>query len=143
MSISERISPFVGRMALAWLFLSEAWARANDWGGTITNLRNAEIPAAEPLLVLALAIMTLGAAALALGYHARHGAMLLFGFTIATSLVLHAYWKLPDETARAAEYAVFIRDLAVAGGLLLVVGLGPGPFAIDNVGKKRRAFSPA
>ena len=143
MSLSETISPFVGRMALAWFFLSEAWARVADWNGSITMLRNAQIPGAELFLVLALAIMMLGGAGLALGYHARHGAMLLFGFTLAASLALHAYWKLPDETGRAAEYAVFIRDLAVAGGLLLVVGLGPGPFAIDNLGKKRRAFSHA
>ena len=143
MSIAEHISPFIGRMALAWFFLSEAWARASDWSGTVATLRNAQIPAAELLLVLALAIMILGGAALALGYHARHGAMLLFGFTIAASIALHAYWKFSDDAARAAEYAVFIRDVAVAGGLLMVVGLGPGPFAIDNVGRKRRAFSHA
>ncbi|HEX3429300.1 MAG TPA: DoxX family protein [Rhizomicrobium sp.] len=140
MSISEYISPFVGRAALAWFFLSEAWARVSDWGGTLSTLRNAQIPAAELLLVLALVIMVFGGVALALGYHARHGAMVLFGFTIAVSLALHAYWKVPDETARTAEYALFIRDLAVAGGLLLVVGLGPGPLAIDNLGKKRRAL---
>jgi putative oxidoreductase len=143
MSISEWISPFVGRMAIAWFFLSEAWARASDWSGTVATLRNAQIPAAEPLLVLAIAIMMLGGTALALGYHARHGAMLLFGFTVAASLALHAYWQLPDASMRAAEYAVFVRDLAVAGGLLLIVGLGPGPFAVDNAGRKRRAFSHA
>ena len=143
MSISEWISPFIGRAALAWLFLSEAWARTSDWNGTVAILNNAQVPAAEPLLVLALAIMVLGGSALALGYHARHGAMLLFGFTIAASLVLHAYWKSPDPALRAAEYAVFIRDMAVAGGLLMIVGLGPGPFAIDNVGRKRRVLSNA
>jgi putative oxidoreductase len=140
MSISERISPFIGRMALAWFFLGEAWSRANEWSATIAALRAAQIPAPEPVLVLALAIMMLGGAALALGYHARHGAMLLFGFTIAASLGLHPYWTATDDALRTAQYAVFIRDIAVAGGLLLVVGLGPGPFAIDNVGRKRRAL---
>jgi putative oxidoreductase len=140
MSISERISPFVGRMALARFFLNEAWSRASNWSATISALRNAQNPAAKVLLVVALAIMMLGDAALALGYHARHGAMLLFGFTVAASLVLHAYWNLPESSRRAVEYAVFIRDLAEAGGLLLVVGLGAGPFAIDNVGNRRGAF---
>lgn len=143
MSISEHISPFIGRAALAWYFLSEAWARANDWSGTLTTLRSAQIPAPELLLALALVVMVLGGVALAIGYHARHGAMLLFGFTIAATLALHAYWKLPEEAARAAEYAIFVRDIAVAGGLLMVVGLGPGPFSVDNVGRKRRAFSHA
>jgi len=143
MSISERISPFIGRAALAWFFLGEAWARANDWNGTVASLKAAQIPAAEPLLVLALAVMLLGGMALALGYHARHGAMLLFGFTILASLTLRPYWAAADDAARAAQYAVFIRDIAIAGGLLLVVGLGPGPFAIDNRANRRRGFSHA
>jgi len=143
MSISEHISPFIGRAALAWYFLSEAWAWATDWNGSLATLRDAQIPGAELLLVLGLVILVLGGAALALGYHARHGAMLLFGFAIAAALALHPWWKLTDEAARATQYAVFIRDIAVAGGLLFVVGLGPGPFAIDNIGRKRRAFSHA
>ena len=161
MSISETISPFVGRMALAWFFLSEAWARVADWNGSITMLRNAQIPGAELFLVLALAIMMLGGAGLALGYHARHGAMLLFGVRGVgwreieikrtpygqPTVTLHGR---AEQRARAlglreplSVSISHIRDLAVAGGLLLVVGLGPGPFAIDNLGKKRRAFSHA
>jgi len=132
MSISERISPLVGRLALAWFFLGEAWARANDWGATLALLRNAQIPAAPVVLVLALAVMALGGISVALGYHARHGAMLLFGFTIAASILLHAYWQFPDEPTRLAAYALFARNIAIAGGLLLLVGLGPGPFAFDN-----------
>ena len=139
MSISEWISPFVGRLAMAWFFLGEAWACASDWTGTLNSMNAAQIPAAPVLLVLALAIMVLGGVSLVLGYHARHGAMLLFGFTIAASLVLHAYWTMPDNAQRLADYAVFARDVAVAGGLLVVVGLGPGPFAVDNIGRRRRA----
>lgn len=139
MSISEWISPLVGRLAMASFFLGEAWARASDWTGTLNSMNAAQVPAAPVLLVLALAIMVLGGISLVLGYHARHGAMLLFGFTIAVSLVLHAYWKMPDNAQRLADYAVFARDIAVAGGLLIVVGLGPGPFAVDNIGRRRRA----
>ena len=69
--------------------------------------------------------------------------MLLFGFTILASLGLHSYWTAADDAIRAAQYAVFIRDIAIAGGLLLVVGLGPGPFAIDNRASRRRSFSHA
>lgn len=139
MSISERISPFIGRLALAWFFLSEASTRAGDWQVTLTVLRGAHVPAAPIVLVFALVVMALGGISLALGYHARHGAMLLFGFTIAASATLHAYWKIPGGAERMADYALFLQDVAVAGGLLVIVGLGPGPFAFDNLGKKRRA----
>ena len=138
MSISERISPFIGRMVIAWFFLSEAWARLAGFDATITLMRMQHIPAAPPLLVLALLAMLLGSLSLIAGFHTRHGAMLLFGFTVVVSVLMHAYWTLTDPVARAADYDIFIRNIAIAGGLLLLVGMGPGPFAFDNAGEKRR-----
>ncbi|HEY1613890.1 MAG TPA: DoxX family protein [Rhizomicrobium sp.] len=137
MSISERISPLIGRLALAWFFLSEAWARAHAWQPTVSMLRAAGVSAAEPLLVLALVVMVLGGVSLVLGFHARHGAVLLFGFTIAVTILLHAYWKVADEGARLADYEIFARNIAISGALLMIVGLGAGPFAVDSIGRKK------
>jgi putative oxidoreductase len=92
------------------------------------------LPAAPLLLVIALAVMILGGVSIALGYHARHGALLLFGFTVIVSVTMHDYWKLNDEAARLADSEIFIRNMAIAGGLLLLMGMGAGPFAIDNTG---------
>jgi putative oxidoreductase len=138
MSISERISPFVGRMIIAWFFLSEAWARLTTFDATVMLMHMQHIPAAPALLVVALAAMMLGGLSLALGFHARHGAMLLFGFTVIVSVLLHAYWTLQNAVDRAADYDIFIRNMAIAGGLLMIVGVGAGPFALDNAGKKKR-----
>lgn len=138
MSISERISPFVGRMVIAWFFLSEAWARLTAFDATVTLMRMQHIPAAPLLLVLALAAMFLGGLSLAFGFQTRHGAVLLFGFTVVASVLMHGWWTLHNDVDRAADYDIFIRNMAIAGGLLLLVGLGPGPFAFDNLGKKRK-----
>jgi putative oxidoreductase len=138
MSISERISPFIGRMIIAWFFLSEAWSRLSNFDATVMLMRMQHIPAAPPLLVLALTAMLLGSASIILGFHTRHGAMVLFGFTVVVSVLMHPYWQLQNAVDRAADYDVFIRNMAIAGGLLLLVGVGPGPFALDNAGKKRR-----
>ncbi|MGD0865894.1 MAG: DoxX family protein [Rhizomicrobium sp.] len=134
MSLSERISPLIGRLAIAWLFLGEAWSMINSWDGTVTLLQMRHLPAAPLLLVIALAVMILGGVSIALGYHARHGALLLFGFTVIVSVTMHDYWKLNDEAARLADSEIFIRNMAIAGGLLLLMGMGAGPFAIDNTG---------
>ncbi len=88
--------------------------------------------------MIALAAMFLGGVSLILGFHARHGAMLLFGFTMVVSVLLHAYWTIQDPAGRATDYDIFIRNMAIAGGLLLLVGIGPGPFSLDNTGKKRK-----
>jgi putative oxidoreductase len=138
MSISERISPLIGRMVIAWFFLSEAWERLSNFDATVTLMRMQHLPAAPALLVIALCVMFLGGLSLVLGFQVRHGAMLLFGFTMVVSVVLHAYWTLQNPIDRAADYDIFIRNIAIAGGLLVLVGVGAGPFAIDNTGKKRR-----
>jgi putative oxidoreductase len=138
MSISERISPFIGRMIIAWFFLSEAWTRLTTFDATVMLLHLQHIPAAAALLVVALAAMMLGGLSLLLGFHTRHGAMLLFGFTVVVSVLMHAWWTLQNSVDRAADYDIFIRNMAIAGGLLMIVGVGAGPFAIDNAGKKRK-----
>jgi putative oxidoreductase len=137
-SFSEQISPMLGRWVLAWFFLSAAWERAREWGATIQLMALQHIPLPPALLALALIAMIIGSLALVLGYHTRHGALILFGFTIAVTLLMHNFWHLHDAIDRAAEYRLFVRNIAIAGGLLFLVGMGPGPFALDNrVGRKK------
>lgn len=132
MSISERISPFLGRLVIAWFFLSEAWWRILNWEGTVTLLHMKHVSGAAPVLALAIVLMVLGGLSLLFGYQTRIGALVLFGVTIVTSVALHDYWKIGNAVDRGADYDLFIRNMAIAGGLLLIVGMGPGPFALDN-----------
>jgi len=138
MSISETISPFLGRLVLAWFFLSEAWWRVRDWEGTVTLMHMKHVANAEPLLALAVVLMALGGISLLLGYYARTGALILFALTIVMSVMIHDYWKITNVVDRDADYDLFIRNIAIAGGLLFLVGMGPGPFAIDQPSKKKR-----
>lgn len=132
MSFSEYISPLVGRFALAWFFLSEVYTRAGAWEANVSLMALKQIPAPPLLFALAILVMVLGALSLLLGFHIRPGAMLLFGFTVVSSVMMHDYWHIKDAAARAADYEIFARNIAIAGGLLLVIGLGGGPFALDN-----------
>jgi putative oxidoreductase len=135
MSISELISPLVGRAAIAWFFLSAAYYVTQHWKPTIDMLAHNGIPAAPLLLSGALLVMALGGLSLLLGFQTRHGAMILFAYTIIVTVLLHPYWRFADPAARFAGYELFARNIAIAGGLLLLVGMGPGPFALDNRGK--------
>jgi putative oxidoreductase len=132
MSFSELVSPLVGRFVLAWFFISQAIVYAGTWDATIQLLALRNVPAPPAMLALALMVIAMGSISLALGYHTRYGAMLLFGFTIVTSLVMHDYWNIAKPIDRLADYDLFTRDIAIAGALLVMVGLGPGGFAIDN-----------
>jgi len=132
MSFSEYISPLIGRFALAWFFLSEVYTRAGAWEANVSLMALKQVPAPQLLFALAILVMILGGLSLVLGFHVRPGAMLLFGFTVISSVMMHDYWHLKDAAARAADYEIFARNVAISGGLLLIIGLGAGPFALDN-----------
>jgi uncharacterized membrane protein YphA (DoxX/SURF4 family) len=56
---------------------------------------------------------------------------------VIASALIHDYWKIANPIDRASDYDLFIRNMAIAGGLLFLVGMGPGPFALDNPVKRR------
>jgi uncharacterized membrane protein YphA (DoxX/SURF4 family) len=58
--------------------------------------------------------------------------VLLFAMTIVGAVVLHDYWHITDPVLRRAEFEIFSRDVAICGGLLVMIGMGCGPFGWDN-----------
>jgi putative oxidoreductase len=141
MSFSETISPFFGRCAFVYFYLSSAADIMGNWQGIAADLTARHVPLPPLVLLVGLVLTFLGGISLLFGYHTRHGAVMLFAMTIIAAFGLHDFWHYSDAAARSAQFAIFIRDFAICGGLLLLVGMGPGPFAVDNNpksgGKKR------
>jgi putative oxidoreductase len=140
MSFSELISPLIGRAMLAWFFLSAALDYAGRWHATITMMAMQGVPAPALLMAVGIIVMLLGGISLLFGFHARYGALLLFTFTLLASIMMHDYWRIRDAVARDADYEIFARNMAIAGALLFMAGIGSGPFSLDNRlnGPKRR-----
>jgi putative oxidoreductase len=138
MSFSEYISPLVGRLIVAWFFLNGALYYGGQWDGTIQLMALKGIPAPPLLLALSLIAMFLGSFSLILGFQTRHGAVLLFGFTLIVSVVMHDFWHITNPIDRQGDFEIFSRNMAIVGALLLLVGMGPGPVAIDSIGPKGR-----
>lgn len=132
MSFSETISPLVGRWALAWFYLAGARHLMEGWHRAVEQMLARQVPLPPLVLMVVLVLVFMGVLSLAFGYQARHGAVILFGLTITAAVVMHDYWHIDDPGLRRAEFEIFVRDVAICGGLLLLIGLGPGPFAIDR-----------
>lgn len=131
MSFSETISPLIGRWALAWFYLTAALNAAHDWHALAGQMLARHVPLPPLILMVGLVLVFLGVISLAFGYQARHGAVVLFALTFAVAMVLHDYWHIADPALRQTQFGIFARDIAICGGLLVLIGLGPGPFAID------------
>ena len=135
MSFSETISPFFGRCAFVWFYLTGAMHVLGNFHDVAGELAVKQVPVAPLVLLVALLLIAMGCLSLLLGWHTRYGAVMLFGLTIVAAVTMHDFWHVADGAARATELGIFSRDIAICGGLLLMVGMGPGPFAIDNRGK--------
>ena len=135
MSISETLAPLIGRLAFGWFFLMQVMSYGGDWDGTITLMAFRGVPAAAFVLVVILLLLTMGALSLIFGFHARYGALILFTLTAIAMVVLHDWWRiLGNPSLRATEFQLFACHAAIAGGLLMMIGMGPGPVAVDNKG---------
>jgi putative oxidoreductase len=133
MSISDTLAPLIGRLAFGWFFLTQVAIYGGNWDSTIDLMTFRGVSGAAFILVLTLLLITMGAISLIFGYHARYGALILFTLTMIATVVLHDWWRITDNPAqRATEFELFACHLAIAGGLLMLIGMGPGPVAIDN-----------
>ena len=135
MSFGESIAPLFGRWVLAWFFLTQAYSHALDWNSTALLLAMKAVPIPPAVLLVSLVGLVIGSLSLLLGFRTRIGAVVLFAITIGATLTLHDYWRLQADLARQADFDIFARNLAIAGGLLMLVGMGSGRVGFDG-GKK-------
>jgi len=135
MSFAETISPFFGRCAFVWFYLTSAMEILKTWHTIAADLSTKHVPLPPLVLLVVLLLIAMGSISLLFGYHTRHAAIVLFGMTMVAAVTMHDFWHFPEGAGRAEQFGIFARDFAICGGLLLLVGLGPGPFAIDSRGK--------
>jgi putative oxidoreductase len=114
-----------GRVLFAALFLHEAWSKLAAYSAALAYTQAFGVPG--QLLPLAIAL-ELGCGLLILcGYHTRAAALLLAAFCLATAVLFHS--KFGDRN----QLLHFEKDLAVAGGLLVLFAHGAGAWALDAV----------
>ena len=120
----------LGRVLLAAIFLHEAWAKLVGYPAALAYMAAYGVPG--ELLPLAIAV-ELGCGLLVLfGLWTRAAALVLAGFCIAAAMLFHT--KLGDRN----QLLHFEKDLAIAGGFLMLALYGAGPWSIDAWRKQRK-----
>jgi putative oxidoreductase len=78
--------------------------------------------------ILALA----GGLSILLGYRAKLGAWLIVLFLIPVTVMLHNFWAVSDPMMHQVQLAMFMKNLSMLGGALLITQLGSGPLSLDS-----------
>lgn len=128
-----------GRILLSAIFLVSGIAKLTDPEGTIGYMRMAGIPSPEILVWIAGAAEVLGALAIMSGFLTRIGAIGLILFLIPTTIYFHGFWMF-EGAEQKTQMVQFMKNLAIFGGLALLVAYGPGRYSVD--GKLRRPMQP-
>jgi putative oxidoreductase len=123
-----------GRLLLAALFLHEAWAKLSGYAGALAYMQAFGVPG--QLLPLAIAVELGGGLMILLGYQTRPAALVLAVFCVATAVLFHT--KLGNRN----ELLHFEKDLAIAGGFLVLFARGGGAWALDALRKPAAVVKP-
>lgn len=80
-----------------------------------------------PMLLLAATIVELGCGILILfGFQVRLAALLLCLYLIPTTFLFHNFWDL-EGVAKQTQMIMFLKNLSIFGGGLLLLAFGTGP----------------
>ena len=125
----QNLFVLAARLLLAFIFVVEGWLKIADYSGTLGYMDSFGVPG----IMLPFVILTeLGGGLLvAVGLFARFAAFVLAGFALLTALFFH--WNLGDQE----QVIHFMKNLAIAGGFLLLTANGAGAWSLDAWRKGR------
>jgi putative oxidoreductase len=122
----------IGRFLLGAIFVWSGFGKIGSPADTIQFIAGAGLPMSDGAYLVAVLIEVGGGFALLLGWQVRAAATVLAVFALVTAAAFHAH--VADHTTAIQ----FMKNLAIAGGLLQVAAFGAGAFSLDALLDGRR-----
>lgn len=130
MNLVQNVSSISGRVLLSAIFISAGVSKLGaGFEGTQAYMNAMGVNGS--LLPLVIATEILAGIALLVGFGTRIAAFLLAGFTLLAAVVFH--FDFTDQM----QSILFMKNLAITGGLLTVFTYGAGDLSIDHLRAKR------
>ena len=124
----ENIADLIGRILISALFLLNGIFKISNYDGTIGWMESFGMPGI--LLIPAIILEIAGPVLIIIGYKTKLAAGLLSLFCIATAFIFH------NDFANQMQLTSFLKNIALAGGFLILFVNGAKGFSLDNKFKK-------
>ena len=112
----------LGRVLLGGFFVLAGLSKLLDPSAPVGMMAEQGFPAPGLLVWPVIALEMVGGALVAWGRRWLAPTVLaLAAFTLATNLGFHRFWEMPDPVMRQLELSLFFKNLAIMGGLLLLL----------------------
>lgn len=126
MSSLQPAASAVGRVLLAHIFILSGLSKVANPVGTIGYIQSVGAPLPEVAYAIAVFVEVVLGIALLVGFKARLAAAGIALFTVAAAFLFHTNF------ADQMQQIMFLKNLTIAGGLLMVVAFGAGAYSLDN-----------
>jgi putative oxidoreductase len=127
--IGEAHAILLARLLLSSPFLYSGVDKCRRWSAAQREVAASGLPWPTLLHLVTVAVQLGGGFSLLLGIEARLGALLLCLFLIPVTVMYHPFWR-----RSGADFVVetdhFLSNLAIMGGLLLIVAIGGGRISV-------------
>ncbi|GAB4357168.1 MAG: hypothetical protein Kow0060_10390 [Methylohalobius crimeensis] len=119
----HKSTDLIGRIFMAIIFLTAGLGKIGGYAATHAYMESTGVPGMFlPLVIL---IEAGGAVALIVGWQTRIAALVLAGFSVLSALLFHA------DFGEKMQMIQFQKNIAIAGGFLILALHGPGPWSLD------------
>lgn len=137
------LGQMVGRTFLGAIFLVAGLMKIFHFDTHVQLMASKSMSFIYLSLFGAMLIEIIAGLCLIIGYQTKLAAFLLFLFLIPTTALFHDFWHLADPE-RNLQMSMFLKNLAIMGGLLFIACTGAGKCSIDTFRNraKEQAISP-
>jgi len=122
------ILDLLGRILISILFFLNGIFKINNYDGTVGWMESFGMPGI--LIIPAIILEIVGPVLIIIGYKTKLAAGLLSIFCITTAIIFH------NDFADQMQFTSFLKNIALAGGFLLIFVNGAKDFSLDNKYKK-------
>ncbi len=127
MSSTHDLVSLIARLLIAPIFILAGIEKITGYAGSAGYMESYGLPGI--LLPAAIAVELGGGLAVLLGIFSRLAALALAGFCIVAAAIFHTAWS---GDVGQMQQIMFMKNLAMAGGLLLLFANGPGRYAVKD-----------
>ena len=124
------IVEFIGRLLLSALFLIEGFGKISMQENVITYMEDYGVPGV--LFVPAIVLEILFPLLLIVGYKTKWSASIMALFTFAVAIIFHTDFN------EGMQMVFFLKDIAIAGGFMIIVAYGPSKISLDHYFKSKQ-----
>ena len=118
------IVEFLGRIFLSLLFLIEGFSKIPVQENVIMYMEDYGVPGI--LFLPATILEVLFPLFIIVGYKTKWAASIMALFTLAVAIIFHT------DFSEGMQTMLFLKDLAIAGGFMIVVAYGPSKISLDH-----------